>query len=150
MQSRNSSNRYNMLEFLRLSPNAILPTRGSAASAGLDIYSSQHLVLKAGERFGVSTGIAVEIPPEHYGRVAPRSGIALNRGIDVMAGVIDSDYRGEVKCLLVNLGTEPFEINPGDRIAQLIIERIAILEPVWGEDLTDTVRSAGGFGSTGA
>ena len=84
-----------------------------------------------------------------YGRMAPRSGLALKFGIDVLAGVIDADYRGEVLCLLINLGEENFQISAGDRIAQLIIEKVAINEPLWTEELPATQRGVLGFGSTG-
>lgn len=138
-----------MLKFQRLESNAILPTRGSLESAGLDLYAIEHVVLLPGDRIGIKTGLAVEIPKGYYGRIAPRSGLALRNGIDVMAGVIDPDYRGEIKCLLVNLGDADFEIKLGDRIAQLLIEKVAMFTPTWGNELTESARSAGGFGSTG-
>jgi dUTP pyrophosphatase len=97
----------------------------------------------------VRTGLAVSIPAGFYGRVAPRSGLAVRHGLDVLAGVIDADYRGEILCALVNHGEESFEIEPGARVAQLIIEAIAQPEPAWAEDLEETTRGAGGFGSTG-
>jgi dUTP pyrophosphatase len=91
----------------------------------------------------------VAVPPGFYGRVAPRSGLAVRHGIDVLAGVIDSDYRGEILCALVNHGQEPFEVEPGARVAQLVVEAIATPEPAWTEELEETARGAGGFGSTG-
>jgi hypothetical protein len=94
----------------------------------------------------VRTGLAVEIPPGFYGRVAPRSGLAVRHGIDVLAGVIDSDYRGEILCALVNHGDEPFEVEPGARVAQLVVEAIATPEPAWAEELEETERGAGGLG----
>ena len=98
----------------------------------------------------VSTGIRVAIPPSYYGRLAPRSGLALKHGIDVGAGVIDADYRGDVKVLLFNFGTEAFQVRKGDRIAQLIVEKISPDETMTVVDaLDDTVRDASGFGSTG-
>lgn len=98
----------------------------------------------------VSTGIRVAIPRSYYGRLAPRSGLALKHGIDVGAGVIDADYRGDVKVLLFNFGTEAFQVRKGDRIAQLIVEKISPDETMIVVDaLDDTVRDASGFGSTG-
>ena len=95
------------------------------------------------------TGLAVEIPPGFYGRVAPRSGWAAKHGIDTLAGIIDADYRGEILVLLINLSHEPFSARSGERIAQLIIERAAMCSYVWAEALGETERGAGGFGSTG-
>ena len=138
------------LRFKRLHPEARLPTRGSALAAGLDIYSVERVTLQPGARAAVRTGLAVAIPEGFYGRVAPRSGLAVRQGLDTMSGVIDSDYRGEILCVLINLGDAPIEIEPGARIAQLIIEKIALPEAVWAEDLDETERGAGGFGSTGS
>lgn len=137
------------LRFKRLHPGAKLPTRGSALAAGLDLYSVERVALQPGARAAVRTGLAVAIPEGFYGRVAPRSGLAVRQGLDTMSGVIDSDYRGEILCVLVNLGDAPIEIEPGARVAQLIIEKIALPEAVWAEDLDETERGAGGFGSTG-
>jgi dUTP pyrophosphatase len=101
----------------------------------------------------IKTGISVAVPNGTYGRIAPRSGLALKNGIDVMAGVIDADYRGDVGVILVNLGSSPFTINPGDRIAQLILEKIeyntSVQEIGEADDLSPTSRGANGFGSTG-
>lgn len=129
--------------------SAQLPKRCSSHAAGCDIYSAETTTIAANSRKLISTGIAIEIPQNHYGRIAPRSSLAVNYGIQVGAGVIDSDYRGEVKILLFNHGTDTFEIKQGDRIAQLIVEKISM--PVIQEriDLTETVRGQGGFGSTG-
>ena len=140
---------FHSLLFKRLHPEAKLPARGSARAAGLDLCAVERLTLGPGARAAVRTGLVVAIPEGFYGRVAPRSGLAVRHGLDVLSGVIDSDYRGEILCLLVNLGTEPFEIEPGARIAQLIIESIATPEPVWSEDLSETERGQDGFGSTG-
>jgi deoxyuridine 5'-triphosphate nucleotidohydrolase len=137
------------LKFQRLDAKATLPSRGSEYSGGLDLHSIEDLALQPSERAAVRTGLAVAIPHKFYGRVAPRSGLALNQGIDVLAGVIDSDYRGEIRCVLINHGKETVNIKTGDRIAQLLIERIALLEPEWYDALTETARSASGFGSSG-
>jgi dUTP pyrophosphatase len=135
--------------FKRLHSEARLPSRGSARAAGLDLCAIERVTLAPGARAAVRTGLAVAIPEGFYGRVAPRSGLAVRHGIDVLAGVVDSDYRGEILCALVNHGTEAFEIEPGARVAQLVVEAIATPEPAWANDLEETERGAGGFGSTG-
>ena len=140
----------NTLKFLRLHPAAKLPTRGSAHAAGLDLCSIEEVTLAAGARAAVRTGLSVAIPEGFYGRIAPRSGLAVNYGLDVLAGVIDSDYRGEIVCALVNHGRETFKIEAGQRIAQLIVEAIITPEPAWADSLDETARGAGGFGSTGS
>lgn len=137
------------LEFMKLDAAAKLPTRGSRFAAGLDLYSIESVALAPRARAAIGTGLAVAIPHGFYGRVAPRSGLAFRHGLDVLAGVVDSDYRGEIMCVLVNHGVETFEIEAGTRVAQLIIEAIATPLPVWSEDLIETERGGGGFGSTG-
>ncbi|HYH85738.1 MAG TPA: dUTP diphosphatase [Pyrinomonadaceae bacterium] len=141
---------FEQLRFKRLHAEAKLPTRGSAEAAGLDIHAAELVTLQPGERAAVRTGLSVAIPRGFYGRIAPRSGLAVRHGIDTMSGVIDSDYRGEILCVLINHGDEPFQIETGARIAQLIIESIALPEPAWAERLDETERGAGGFGSTGS
>ena len=138
-----------LLRFKQLDPRAVLPRRGSARSAGLDIYSIEDLEIGPRQRVAVRTGLAVAIPPGFYGRVAPRSGLATKNGLDVLAGVIDSDYRGEVQCLLYNTSDETIILAAGNKICQLIVEQIIMPEAVWATDLEDTARGAGGFGSTG-
>ena len=103
---------FERLRFKRLHPEARLPARGSALAAGLDLCAVERVTIQPGGRAAVRTGLAVEIPAGFYGRVAPRSGLAVRHGIDVLAGVIDADYRGEILCALVNLGREPFEVEP--------------------------------------
>lgn len=134
---------------MRLHPLAKLPTRGSAFAAGLDLYSIEAARIPARGRALIRTGLSVAIPRGFYGRVAPRSGLAVRHGLDVLAGVVDSDYRGEIMCALVNHGDEALEIAAGTRVAQLVIEAIATPEPVWSEDLGETERGHDGFGSTG-
>jgi dUTP pyrophosphatase len=138
-----------VLRFKRLDPRATLPVRGSASSAGLDICSLEDLCIKPGKRALARTGLAVGIPHGFYGRLAPRSGLAVKKGLDVLAGVIDSDYRGEICCALINTGDETVDLPKGSRICQLIIEKIITPAPIWVEDLDDTARGDGGFGSTG-
>jgi dUTP pyrophosphatase len=137
------------LRFKKLDPGAVLPARGSPSAAGLDLCSIEAVSLKPGERQLVRTGLAVAIPDGFYGRVAPRSGLAMQKGIDVLAGVIDSDYRGEIGCLLYNTGSETIELPPQTKICQLIVEKIITPTAVWVNGLSDTWRGSGGFGSTG-
>ncbi len=125
------------------------PEYASAGAAGADLRASAALESPPGGRAAVPTGLFLEIPPGHVGLVWPRSGLAVRHGIDTLAGVIDSDYRGEVKVVLVNHGGEPFRITPGDRIAQLLVQRVerAAFERV--ADLAGSDRGEDGFGSTG-
>ncbi|GAA5988795.1 hypothetical protein JCM11641_004855 [Rhodosporidiobolus odoratus] len=133
----------------RLSETAKLPIRGSLLAAGYDLSSAEDKVVPAQGKALISTGLAIAVPEGTYGRIAPRSGLASKHMIDTGAGVIDADYRGEVKVLLFNHAKEDFQVNIGDRVAQLILERIVTPEPQEVASLTDTVRGAGGFGSTG-
>ncbi|MEP6570869.1 MAG: dUTP diphosphatase [Acidobacteriota bacterium] len=137
------------LSFKQLDPNAILPTRGSSEAAGLDLYSIEDVVIEPKQRALIRTGLAVAIPEGYYGRVAPRSGLATKSGLDVLAGVIDSDYRGEVRCLLYNTGDDRIQLAAQSKICQLIIEKIITPTAVWADDISDTERGSGGFGSTG-
>ena len=136
--------------FLR-SENATLPTRGSVLSAGYDIYASEEAVIPAQGQGLVGTDISVAVPIGTYGRVAPRSGLAVKHGISTGAGVIDADYRGEVKVVLFNHAQKDFTIQKGDRIAQLVLEKIVMadIKQITAEELDITVRGEGGFGSTG-
>ena len=138
-----------LLNFKRLDPRATLPIRGSAAAAGLDIYSIEDLIIQPKQRALARTGLAVAIPEGYYGRVAPRSGLATKSGLDTLAGVIDADYRGEIGCLLYNAGDETIHLAAPSKICQLIIEKIITPTAVWADDLSDTDRGDGGFGSTG-
>ena len=133
----------------KLSFDALLPTRGSICSVGYDLYSNCDGVIPTSERMLVSTGISVVLPNGVYGRVAPRSGLAVKHGIQVGAGVIDPDYTGEVKVVLFNHGEKDFEVKKGDRIAQLILEKCEtpLIEEI--SIVEDTERGSGGFGSTG-
>lgn len=137
------------LEFGRLHPSAKLPTRGSPQAAGLDLYSIEALSIPPGGRVSAVTGLSVAIPVGFYGRIAPRSGLAVRFGLDVLAGVVDADYRGELRCVLVNHGEETVELEAGSRVAQLLVEVIAMPEAVWSDDLGATERGEAGFGSTG-
>ena len=139
----------NTLRFKQLDPRAVLPKRGSALAAGLDVCSIEDLRIEPKQRVIARTGLAVAIPPGFYGRVAPRSGLAAKSGLDVLAGVIDSDYRGEICCLLYNTGDEAIALPAGSKICQLIVEQIITPDATWASDLDETARGAGGFGSTG-
>jgi dUTP pyrophosphatase len=131
-----------------LSERATVPVH-SEGDAGYDLASAVDMNIPSGEFRVVCTDIAMAIPSGYYGRIAPRSGLASKKGINVHAGVIDSGYRGNIGCLLMNHGKEAFEIKQGDRIAQLIITQIAtpVLEIV--EKLSDTDRGSKGYGSSG-
>jgi dUTP pyrophosphatase len=138
--------------FTRLSEAAQAPKRAHPGDAGCDLFAAESARLEPGERASVGTGIAVEIPEGSAGLVLPRSGLAAKHGISVVnaPGLIDAGYRGEVRVLLLNTDqTEPFEIEPGDRIAQLVIVEIGDSEPIEADALADSVRGEGGFGSTG-
>ncbi|XP_072409345.1 deoxyuridine 5'-triphosphate nucleotidohydrolase-like isoform X1 [Chiloscyllium punctatum] len=137
------------LRFARLSDNARPPSRGSERAAGFDLYSAYDYVIPAQGKAVVKTDIQIAVPHGFYGRVAPRSGLAAKHFIDVGAGVIDEDYRGNVGVVLFNFGKEDFEVKKGDRIAQLICERICYPELEELKSLDETERGAGGFGSTG-
>ncbi|PLB41465.1 deoxyuridine 5'-triphosphate nucleotidohydrolase [Aspergillus candidus] len=133
----------------KLNDKARAPTRGSAFAAGYDVYSAKETVIPAKGKALVDTGIAIAVPAGTYGRIAPRSGLASKHFIDTGAGVIDADYRGEVKVLLFNFSEVDFTVQEGDRVAQLIVERIYTPEVTVVEELEESVRGAGGFGSTG-
>ena len=138
----------------RLTESAKLPTRGSVDAIGLDLYAdlSGHRykqTVPAGQRAVIECGISIAFPQGYYGRIAPRSGLALKKGIMVMAGVIDVDYRGPIKVLLFNTTSDVFFVDGGDRIAQLIMERADMLSVVEVDDLDATIRGGDGFGSSG-
>lgn len=133
------------------SENATVPTKGSALAAGYDLYAAESAVIPAQGQGMVGTDLTICVPIGTYGRVAPRSGLAVKHGISTGAGVVDADYRGEVKVVLFNHSQKDFEISKGDRIAQLVLEQIvnADIRVITEEELDTTVRGEGGFGSTG-
>ncbi|WP_420024642.1 dUTP diphosphatase (plasmid) [Cereibacter azotoformans] len=152
------------LQVQRLSATACLPVRGSDEAAGYDLAAclrdeagaprgrfteSGTITLRPGARALIPTGLAFTVPEGTYGRIGPRSGLALRHGIDTLAGIVDRDYTDEVGVVLVNLGQEPFAIEHGMRIAQLVIERIETPDVIEVAQLSPTVRGTGGFGSTG-
>jgi dUTP pyrophosphatase len=140
------------LNVTKLVPHAILPARATTGAVGYDLFSTDNYVVLPGRRVVVSTGVSISMPPGCYGRIAPRSGLAVKHGLDTLAGVIDPDYTGEVKVVLQNLdATQPFVIRPGYRIAQLILEQCVtpVVHEVASECTPLTGRGDGGFGSTG-
>ena len=141
------------LRFQRKHPEAKLPAyaHGAAEDSGMDLHAVEGVTLAAGAWAAVPTGLAVAIPPGYEGQVRPRSGLAAKHGIALLnaPGTIDPGYRGEIKVLLINHSREDFRIEPGERIAQLVIAAYAQVECVWADELPDTARGAGGFGSTG-
>jgi dUTP pyrophosphatase len=142
------------VRFQKLRPGALVPKYMSAGAAGLDLASAadEPITVAAGARVAVPTGLAFEIPQGFEGQVRPRSGLARKVGLTVVnaPGTIDSDYRGEVQVLLINLGDAPHVIQPGDRIAQLIIAPVSFAELEEVGSLSDTARGTGGFGHTGS
>jgi dUTP diphosphatase len=140
------------LRVAKLKDQATLPARAHEGDAGLDLYASEAAHLGPGERWSVGTGIAVEIPEGHAGLVLPRSGLARDHGIALVnaPGLIDAGYRGEVRVLLLNTDpAEIFRLEAGERIAQLVVAPIAIAQPVEVEELAESARGHGGFGSSG-
>jgi len=132
----------------KLTSLAKTPTRGSDFAAGYDLYSTEEYTLKPLERKLFKTNLSLAIPHGLYGRIAPRSGLAFKDGIDVMAGVIDEDYRGELGVILINLGQTDKSILPGDKIAQIIFENYTSANILEVPELPTTKRGEGGFGST--
>lgn len=138
-----------MFQVKKLVSHAIIPKRATEGSAGLDISSSVDIIISSHKWLAIPTGISIMVPKDCYARLAPRSGLAFKYGIQVGAGVIDSDYTGEIKVILFNHGENDFTIKTGDRIAQLIFEKIFTDDLQEVEELVKTERGAGGFGSTG-
>lgn len=139
------------LKIRRLDPDVPIPSYAHPGDAGLDLAAAEDLTIQPGERVAVSTGLVVAVPAGWVGLVHPRSGLALDDGVTVVnaPGTIDAGYRGELKVLLVNLGDGPVQIARGDRIAQLLLQRIGRAVIAESDNLDETSRGAGGFGSTG-
>lgn len=139
------------IQVRKLHPEARLPHRAHEGDGGADLHSVEQMTIPPGERREVGTGIALAIPQGYAGFVQPRSGLAFRHGIMVVnsPGLIDAGYRGEVRVSLYNSGTEAFALAPGDRIAQLVIQRVETPGFSVAEELDDTGRGSGGFGSTG-
>jgi len=137
----------------RMRPGAILPLYMTEHAAGMDLHAALDLPvsLSPGERALIPTGIALAIPPGFEGQIRPRSGLALKKGVALVnsPGTIDADYRGELGVIVINHGSDPVEIGPGDRIAQIVFAPVRRAELTWVEELDETPRSSGGFGHTG-
>ena len=138
------------IQIKKLSDQAKIPTQGSKYAAGYDLYAAEEVLVNTMGRKLVKTNISISIPEGYYGRIAPRSGLAYKNGIDVLAGVIDSDYRGDIGVILFNSDHNvDFQVNVGDRIAQIIIEKCHSVNWDTVENLEASVRSEKGFGSSG-
>jgi dUTP pyrophosphatase len=140
------------LPVLKLKADAVLPSRAHEGDAGLDLYACESAHIGPGERWSVGTGVGVEVPEGHAGLVLPRSGLARDHGIALVnaPGLIDSGYRGELRVLLLNTDpAETFRVEPGDRIAQLVLTPIATPEVAEVPTLAESMRGGGGFGSSG-
>lgn len=137
------------LEFKLNRDSAVIPTRGTPGAAGLDLYAAETAVLQKGEWKVVDTGVSVSLPVDHVGLIWPRSGWSVKHGIDTLAGVVDSDYRGSIGVVLINHGPE-FVIEPGRRIAQLVVQRYEYATPDIVSELGETLRGEHGYGSTGS
>jgi len=139
------------LKIKKLNPDAVLPSYAREGDAGLDLCAVKALVIEPGKSALVPTGIAIELPSGTEAQVRPRSGLALKHGISVLntPGTVDEGYRGEVGVILINHGPAPFEVTPGARIAQLVVQRRLEISVVEADDVSATARGAGGFGSTG-
>ena len=140
-----------MIQLQRIGAHDLpLPKQATEGAAGFDLMARFPVFIPAGERRAISTGFAWAIPPGQVGMIRPRSGLAVRKGIDVLAGVIDSDFRGEVAVVLINHGVRSLDINAGDRIAQMVVQPCMVGVTVECDELPSTDRGAGGFGSTGA
>ncbi len=141
------------VEILKLRPDAIVPRYMTALAAGLDLAAAidAPITIEPGRRHAIDTGLAFAIPAGYEGQVRPRSGLALKHGVTLVnsPGTIDADYRGAVRVIVINHGAEPFVVQPGERIAQLVIAPVTQAELVEVTELSATERGAGGFGSTG-
>ncbi|MCX6823386.1 MAG: dUTP diphosphatase [candidate division SR1 bacterium] len=137
------------IPFQKLSDKAITPAQATSGDAGYDLFATEEYILKPGERKLFKTNISTAIPYGYYGRIAPRSGLAYKHGIDVLAGVIDTGYRGDIGIILINFGPEDFPVHEGDKIAQFIIEKCHDVSWQEVETLSESERGAGARGSTG-
>jgi dUTP pyrophosphatase len=140
-----------ILKVKKLNKDAVIPAYQSEEAAGFDLHSIEDVILKPGERKLIGTGLAFEIEKGYEIQIRPRSGLAFKHGITVLnsPGTVDSDYRGEIKVLLINLGNESFEIKKGERIAQAVVAPVVQAKFEEVEILSNTKRGSGGFGSTG-
>lgn len=133
----------------KLDPQAILPRYAHQGDAGLDLYAAHTVTLRPGERAQVGTGVACAIPEGHVGLIWDKSGLAQKQGLKTLGGVVDSGYRGEVMVGVVNLGSEPYTLEAGHKVAQMLVQEVETVEIEEVRELSDTSRGTGGFGSTG-
>jgi dUTP pyrophosphatase len=140
-----------LLKVKKLCPEAIIPRAAHPGDAGMDLCAVDGAILAPGETKLIGTGIAIEVAPGAEAQVRPRSGLALKHSVTVLntPGTIDAGYRGEVGVILINHGREPFRVEPGMKIAQMVIQSLPAVEVVEADELSDSRRGAGGFGSTG-
>ena len=137
------------LKIKKLVPNAILPNYAHKGDAGMDFFASQITVIKKGERVQVKTGISMAIPEGFVGLVWDKSGLSHKHGLKTLGGVIDAGYRGEIMIGMINLGSEDYTIEAGHKVAQMLIQKVESPEIIEVEELDDTSRGTGAFGSTG-
>lgn len=137
------------LKIKKLVPNAVLPNYAHKGDAGMDFFASESITLKVGERVQVKTGTAMAIPEGFVGLVWDKSGLSHKHGLKTLGGVIDAGYRGEIMIGMINLGSEDYTIEAGHKVAQMLIQKVESLEIVEVEELDDTSRGIGAFGSTG-
>ncbi len=137
------------LNIKKLTPDAILPKYAHPGDAGMDMYANETVVIKPGEAVKIKTGISMEIPDGYVGLMWDKSGLSTNHKIKSLGGVIDSGYRGESMLGVINLGTEPYTIEKGHKVVQMLIQKVERVEVEEVSELSDTSRGAGGFGSTG-
>jgi dUTP pyrophosphatase len=137
------------LKIKKIDPGAKLPQRAHPHDAGIDIFSLDRTVVSPGKRVAIRTGISIEIPEGYAGLVWDKSGIAIKEGLTTIGGVIDATYRGELLIGMVNIGTTEYVFEKGHKVAQLLIQKIELVDIREVDDLSDTVRGEKGFGSTG-
>lgn len=137
------------IKFKKLKENAVLPKYALPGDAAFDIFSAEDFILESGKYHGFSSGVAMELPLGYFMRISPKSGHAIKNGIDVLGGIVDNGYRGELVVILINHGETTKEFKTGDKLAQGIVHKIEEGEVVEVSELSDTQRGTGGFGSTG-
>lgn len=134
----------------KLNKDAMVPSYAHSGDAGMDLYSIDNCVIKAGERKLIHTGISMELSEGYFASIRGKSGLAFKKGIDILAGVIEYTYRGEYGVVALNTGDDDFEVKKGDKVAQVLIQPIAVADVDEVGELSDTTRGEGGFGSTGS
>ena len=137
------------LKIKKIDPGAKLPQRAHLHDAGIDIFSLERMIVSPGKRVAIRTGISIEIPEGYAGLVWDKRGIAIKEGLTTIGGVIDSTYRGELLIGIVNIGTTEYVFEKGHKVAQLLIQKIELVDIIEAESLSDTARGESGFGSTG-